>query len=55
MNNVLGQAADEFVSSQGMNNYSNIKTQANTESKGSLGIGAGSSNDADVLSILEKH
>ena len=45
MNNVIGQAADEFV------NFSAVKTQANTESQYQKSM-VGSE---EVLSIIERH
>jgi len=44
MNNVIGQAADEFIQ------YSGVKTQADTASHRSS-----AQNSEDVLSILERH
>lgn len=52
MNNVLGQAADEFasMSANGMSPFnSGIKTQANTNES------QRSTHDVDVLSIMERH
>lgn len=48
MNNVIGQAADEFIQ------YSGVKTQANTNYDSSQKSIGGSAHE-DVLSIIERH